>query len=124
MGDIGDLDDLDDEFSVEMSEVVLTRRLDRNGEPVTVQVGRPVLFEEEGSDCYVPYRIEGLGGKPFIFMAGGVDDVQAMTLALTMIGDKLAQEEGLTFLGDANLGFPTSSVEPGSLLAIMRTATE
>lgn len=119
-----DLNSQDNVISFEMSEVVLTRLLEHGNQTVSVQVGRPVPFDEQGTDCYVPFRIEGLGSDPMHFAAGGVDGVQAMLLALTMIGDTLAREEGLTLYGDTHLGFPTTSVEPGFHVIMMRSATE
>lgn len=91
---------------------IATRVLDVSGKRVTVVVGKPEKFPD-AEDYYCPYQIVGLGNERVRY-AGGVDAVQAMLLALKMIGTDLytspeAQAKQLTWQGGqspGDLGFP------------------
>lgn len=90
-----------------MDDIVATRRLDRAGSPVVVDVFRPEPFAPDGDDFRCGYRISGLGPTAIHAHAAGIDAVQALLLALTRIGELLGSDEGdLTFLGMRSLGFP------------------
>ena len=68
--------------------VVATRELRlAGGKAVTVAVGKPEKFPDS-EDYYCPYQILGLGNER-IRRAGGIDAVQALELALKMIGTDL-----------------------------------
>lgn len=91
---------------------IATRVLDVGGKRVTVVIGKPEKFPD-AEDYYCPYQIVGLGNERVRY-AGGVDAVQAMLLALKMIGTDLctspeAQAKQLTWQGGqspGDLGFP------------------
>ncbi len=104
----------------DLGDVILTRELARYGKKVLVQVGRPVPFASGKSDCYVPFRIDGLDDEAQVLSAAGIDGVQALLLALGMIGDRLRIEQGLTFLDSTELGFPATAPEGGRYVAIYR----
>jgi hypothetical protein len=95
-----------------LGDVILTRRLTLAGsqEPVVVQVGRPIAAAD-GLEYRCPYSIRGLGSDRFSFGAG-VDEVQALLLALNKIGIELYVSEAYRDrklwleAGDPDLGFP------------------
>lgn len=93
--------------------VVATRELEcRGGAPIVVVIGQPQPFPDL-LNYYCPFQLRGLGNERIRY-AGGVDAVQALELALQMIGAILytsreAQEKRLTWNGAANLGFPVPS---------------
>ncbi len=92
----------------------MTREMDRpDGTKVRVEVGRPRPFVEGETDSCVPFRI---GNGP-VLEAGGVDGVQAMVIALGMIGD-LAKSDGLTFLGTG--GFPVTVPADDAYVSVHR----
>jgi len=99
------MDDLED-----VGNVIAERELDTSdGRTVKVLIGQPQPFPE-GSSYYCPIQITGIG-KDMVMRAGGVDSVQALLLALKMIGARLyTSDEGragtLTWLERRNLGFP------------------
>lgn len=77
----------------DVGEVIAERRLYLEGEPqrkIRVLLGkpqtRPAPSNEEFSLC--PYQIVGIGDET-VKAAGGVDAVQALQLALRMIGAEL-----------------------------------
>jgi hypothetical protein len=100
-----------------LGEVIMSRELDgADGKKVKVEVGRPVLYAEGETDCYVPFRI---GDGP-VMEVGGVDGFHAMIMALGLIGD-MAKLDGLTFLGTQ--GFPVTTPEEGMLVITYRRAS-
>jgi len=75
-----------------LGEVIASRRLFVADEKartleVTVKLGKPKSFPGS-SDYYCPYQITGLGNERVRY-AGGVDAVQAVQLAMQMIGADL-----------------------------------
>lgn len=94
--------------------IIATRELDlANSEAkVMVHIGKPEKYPDS-SDYYCPFRIAGLG-KERANRAGGVDAVQALLLALKMVGAELytskeAKDGHLKWVGssgDGDLGFP------------------
>jgi hypothetical protein len=77
----------------DIGEVIAERRLYVEGEPdrvVRVLLGKPVrrptASNEDFSLC--PYQIVGLGNET-IRAAGGVDSIQALQLAMEMVGADL-----------------------------------
>ncbi len=92
--------------------MVATRELTLDGsEKVTVLVGKPQPFSN-GVDWYCPYQTLGVGSGQVRY-AGGVDEVQALVLALSMIGAELycSEEYRAGRLKwdcgrDGDLGFP------------------
>lgn len=91
---------------------IATRTLAAGGKQVTVVIGKPEEFPE-GDNFYCPYQIVGIGNGRVRY-AGGVDAVQALELALKMIGAELytsqeAQAKQLSWEGGQSprdLGFP------------------
>jgi hypothetical protein len=91
---------------------IAARVLDLAGGEVTVVLGKPEKFSG-AEDHYCPYQIIGLGNERVRY-AGGIDAVQALLLALKMIGADLytspeAQAKQLTWQGGGShgdLGFP------------------
>jgi len=96
-----------------IKEVIATRKLysaDRS-KRVIVKIGKPEKFPDS-SDYYCPYQIIGLGNEKARY-AAGVDAVQALQLALKMIGadlytSKEARIGSLVWEGGCKgeLGFP------------------
>lgn len=90
---------------------IARRELDANGARVSVAIGKPEKFPD-ADDYFCPYQVTGIGnGK--VRYAGGVDAVQALLLALKMIGadlytSKEAQAKQLSWSAgeNGNLGFP------------------
>ena len=79
---------------------------------ITVKLGKPVEFPE-GSGYYAPFQITGTGSEKIKY-AGGVDAIQALQLAMKMIGATLSalrdqQDVELSWeAGDHDdLGFPS-----------------
>lgn len=101
-------------MATSLGTVIAIRELvlkDENGDrPVTVRIGMPRPFDD-GQDYFCPFEIDGMG-KTTVQRAGGVDAVQALRLAMTMIGITLyASEEAkagqLRWLDEyGDLGFP------------------
>jgi hypothetical protein len=95
----------------QIGEISFERPLALDGvDSVMVVVGVPRPHPE--GDFYCPWRIRGLAdGK--VRSAYGIDAIQAMWLALHMIGAYLyTSDEGrarrLSWLGEADLGFPVT----------------
>jgi hypothetical protein len=94
---------------------IATRELQVKGKKAMVVIGKPEKFSE-GDDYYCPYQIVGLGNE-LVRYAGGADAVQALELALKMIGSDLytspeAQAKQITWVGGekpGDLGFPLPS---------------
>lgn len=97
-----------------LGRVIATRRLSKihNGGEVVVLIGEPKEYPG-GGDYYCPYQITGLEDAA-IRHAGGIDSIQALELALRMIGVDLytsddAQRGNIRWLGatsERDLGFP------------------
>lgn len=70
--------------------IIATRQLDlADGRKVIVTIGKPEPFPgDAGADYYCPYQITGIKRNKVRY-AGGVDAVQALQLALEMIGADL-----------------------------------
>jgi len=96
-----------------LDPVIATRVLESGDETVRVSIGMPRPFET-GTAYFCPFEIVGpITNKRM--RAGGFDAVQALSLALQMIGAVLLftpeRKAGkLTWLGRMDLGFPLSSV--------------
>ena len=78
---------------------------------VTVKLGKPVEFDD-GTGYYAPFQITGLGPEQIKY-AGGVDAIQAIQLAMKMIGaslNALRDEQSVELEWEAgdkgDLGFP------------------
>ena len=102
---------------IELGEVIAERGLEgeHEGRPitVTVKVGRPVPDPDGHWTC--PYRISS-PVKERTFYAFGVDAVQALYLALYMIGAELRSGyKGLQlrWYGGEELGFPADLTPEG-----------
>jgi hypothetical protein len=111
------------EFKID--EVIAERSLRHDGTTVRVLLGRPAPMPE-GPDFYCPYRIEGLAAGDLEFFAAGIDSVQALTLALAMVGARLESEAGGAFEHDGGpgTGFPTlSTVDDTTAELSLRLAT-
>jgi len=93
---------------------VLARRIldSRDGRAVEVVMGIPQRFPDGHDDYFCAFQVIGMGDERIRYGAG-VDPFQAVWLTLQMIGGFLytsAEAKGgtLTWLGQANLGFPVS----------------
>ena len=106
----------------EISQVVAERLLYLDGEPGTrirVLVGRPQTLPGPSNNNVVlcPYQILGVGDEK-VRSAGGVDEIQALQLAMEMIGSELYFKLNRKYGGklrweagkQGDLGFP---VPPG-----------
>lgn len=93
---------------------IAIRELQANGRKITVVIGKPEMFPD-GVNFYCPYQIVGIGNERVRY-SGGVDAVQALQLAMKMIGAELytsqeAQSKQLSWVDDTgNLGFPVPDV--------------
>lgn len=73
---------------MKITTVIATRVLDlSDGRKVTITIGKPEKFPD-AEDYYCPYQIVGIGSE-HVRHAGGIDAVQALELALKMIGADL-----------------------------------
>ncbi|HZU11067.1 MAG TPA: hypothetical protein VFA02_14270 [Pseudacidobacterium sp.] len=95
-------------------EVIAERNLtlDSDGieRVVTVQIGRPYV-EPDGA-WFCPFNVLGLAPAG-TRRAGGVDAIQALQLALVMIGAELsASSKSLKWDGEPSTGFPASIHDP------------
>jgi hypothetical protein len=94
--------------------VIAAREIDIDGdEKVVITIGAPQEFPEGGS-FFCPYQILGIG-RDNVRYAGGVDAVQALELALQMIGTDLYtsdefKADRLRYHGMRNLGFPVPAI--------------
>jgi hypothetical protein len=104
-----------EEFRMQLQDVgiqIATRTLSVGGKQVTVVIEKPEEFPE-GDNFYCRYQITGIGNGRVRY-AGGVDAVQALQLALKMIGAELytSQEAKTKQLSweaaqsPSDLGFP------------------
>ena len=98
----------------ELKDVIAERQLvGKKGEQafaVTVKIGRPMPHPEGDWEC--PYLISGLP-NPITMRVAGVDAVQALYLALRMIGADLrfrCKDIHLQWLDMDDLGFPVPEV--------------
>ena len=98
-----------------LGQIVARRAMGREGQSgtyLTVEIGTPQPYEDDPAAWFCPYRIAATEGKQEKrFAVVGVDAVQALQLALKIIGSELFvinRDLGgaLRFLGDRNLGFP------------------
>ncbi len=99
-----------------IEEIIATRDLylaNDNSRRIVVEVGKPVQFPDS-NDYYCPYKIVGLG-RETVKYAGGIDAIQAIQLAMSMIEADLccsteAREGLLRWVGneDGELGFSSS----------------
>lgn len=89
-------------------DVVARRELQLDGRDVTLVVGAAQAFDADETDVFCPVRLEESDGTEiWSSRAGGVDSVQALLLALTAAGHRLAQHDGeVTFLGGRELSLP------------------
>ncbi|MGL4306505.1 MAG: DUF6968 family protein [Mycobacteriaceae bacterium] len=77
---------------------------------IQVVIGKPMPSEELAGDYSCPFTVTGFDDEPWSAFTGGTDGVQALVLALAMIGSRLQYEDKttpLTFLGDTYLSFLT-----------------
>jgi hypothetical protein len=100
---------------IELNDIIAERQLVGKQRDqtfaVTVKIGRPVPHPEGDWEC--PYVISGLP-NPHGLRVGGVDAVQALYLALHMIGADLRfrhKDIQLQWLGADDLGFPVPEVD-------------
>jgi hypothetical protein len=97
-----------------IGQVFITRTLKLShtlSTDVTITIGKPQKFPD-GQDYYCPFQIMGLGDEK-VNRVGGIDEVQALLLALEDVGTRLSETEEykqghLTWIGsdEGNLGFP------------------
>lgn len=97
-----------------IGELFISRNLqlnDKNPTEVLIRIGKPQPFPEE-VDYYCPFQIIGLGDEE-VDWSGGIDEIQALLLALEKVGSilnnsKEFKDGKLSWLGSdkGNLGFP------------------
>jgi hypothetical protein len=87
---------------------MLERELELPDERVTIRVWRPEASENDPLDHVCRFSVQSESGSlSWDFSAHGVDGVQAILIALTMIGDRLASEsDDISFLGEPGSGLP------------------
>jgi hypothetical protein len=74
---------------VELGEIIARRELSLSGGgPVMIEIGIPFEVESEHTEFWCPYRITGIGSGR-VRAAIGLDAVQALMLALQVIGSDL-----------------------------------
>lgn len=94
---------------VELQPPIATRVLETDGSDVVVRIYAPRPDTEPGGDWLCAYCVDGLAAGPAEGAAHGADAVQALVLALVVIGDRLAQQDQrLRFLGYTDPGFPVT----------------
>lgn len=74
---------------------------------VTVKIGKPFADLEDHSCWYCPYSIEWSDDRR-VFYGAGVDSLQALRIAISMVGTELATSFAhlsLTWMGSDDLGF-------------------
>jgi hypothetical protein len=102
----------------EITEIIAERRLYLEGQPdikIRVILGKPLRMTRSSHNAFVlcPYQIIGIGDEK-VRSASGIDEVQALQLAMEMIGSelyfKLNRNCGGNLRWEAgkngNLGFP------------------
>lgn len=78
------------------------------GETVEVFIGKPEIYHDNEEEWICRYRIVG-AGKDFNFGAIGIDGIQALQHALTLIDASIiGADMQLTWLGQDDLGFVKS----------------
>lgn len=90
-----------------IAERVLEARKGSTSCIATVRIGRPVK-SANAPDYRCPYQIAGIGDN-VVRSASGEDSMQAMELALKMVGAELHfrhKDFTFTWLGQADFGFP------------------
>lgn len=98
-------------MQIELGDVIATRTLALDGkDTITVRIGRPVTEPDGTVFCY--YQVLGVGSGR-VRRAGGVDEIQALTLAMKIAAaDLYASDEGkagrITWLGEKDLGLPVA----------------
>ena len=107
---------MSDVENIDLGQVIATRDLEFDGQPVRVSIGMP-RPEPGGMDYMCPYEISGPLTKR-VFRSIGIDAVQALQLVMKMIGVELevcaeAKTGRLTWLGESKLGFPVYA--PGTV---------
>jgi hypothetical protein len=81
------------QMDVPMTEVIAVRRLSWQGEQnreVLVTIGKPAGTPGVAGEFYCPIRITGFGEEEFVTAIFGVDEFQAVELALRFVGWRLA----------------------------------
>jgi hypothetical protein len=95
----------------ELEDVIAIRELTQGDRSVLVRIGRPQMAADMRS-ARCTWEIDGLESGPIRLHTDGVDTVQALSLALGMIGDTLAHRARvgsvIEFDGATELGFPTN----------------
>jgi hypothetical protein len=74
---------------------------------VIVRIGKPFHGEDNQGSWYCPYSIE-VGGTQRLFYGAGVDSVQALRIAISMVETELTstfRHLDLRWMGESDLGF-------------------
>ncbi len=102
---------------------IATRRLELDGAPIDILLRMP-RADGDGPDLACDYRITALPGGYRAGTGFGVDGIQALTSALTKIGDLLQAEfPTATFLRSPHLLLPTTRVIDGVLESVIVVPT-
>ena len=94
-----------------IAERVLQATKNRKSFVATVRLGRPVK-SVDAPDYRCPYQITGIGDD-VVRSASGEDSMQALVLAIQMVGAELHlryKDLRFTWLGNPDLGFPKPKV--------------
>lgn len=90
-----------------IAERRLSLKIDGEEREIRITLGRP--YQESDQAYFCPFRIAGIGEEQ-TKRAGGIDSIQAMQLALVMIGALLSsQSKNLKWDGEPYTGFPVST---------------
>jgi hypothetical protein len=90
-----------------IAERQLEGQKDGNAVTLTVKIGKPFSDEDQDACWYCPYSIDISGGQCF-FYGAGVDSLQALRIAISMIEADLTgrfAHLNLTWMGESDLGF-------------------
>ncbi|HEY5721274.1 MAG TPA: hypothetical protein VIT45_03040 [Allosphingosinicella sp.] len=78
---------------IELGEIIARRELSLSGgDPVLIEIGIPFEVKLEHSEYRCPYRITGIGSGR-VRASIGIDALQALMLALQVIGSDLYSSE-------------------------------
>jgi hypothetical protein len=90
-----------------IAERCLTLNTGEEEREIRISLGRP--YQEPDRAYFCPFRISGMG-EDYLNRAGGVDSIQALQLALVMIGATLSTiSEHLKWDGEPYTGFPSNT---------------
>jgi uncharacterized protein DUF6968 len=90
-----------------IAERQLEGREDGKACNVIVRIGKPFHDEDNQGSWYCPYSI-GVGSTQRLFYGAGIDSVQALRIAISMVETELTstfRHLDLRWMGESDLGF-------------------